>query len=170
MCLKLIMLLPVLIRRTYSIKCYDYTDCYEEVNGFGFLVTTNGVSVNDRATYSCWPGYTHIEGNIDRTCLPMLVWSGRHPTCGPSNCTSKFRQKCLQCKSEIDSLNGTSCLSQLPLPDVDECIGHLSHSDVLSVAVVDGICYKYECMETLVGLSDNSNDWTARYTCSNGMY
>jgi len=150
----------------YLNKCYGYTDCYEEMHGFGYVVTTSNVSGNVMATYSCWPGYTYKEGNLGRTCLPKLVWSGRRPTCEPSTCELKVRQKCVHCTVLTDFLYGSCLTEQLPVA-ATECLGQLSHTE-MSVAVVNGSCYKYTCTEILVGVSDNSQDWTAKYTCSRG--
>jgi len=40
----------------------------------------------------------------------------------------------------------------------------------VSVAKEDGKCYKYKCANTIDGYSDDTSDWTARYTCAGGIF
>ena len=129
------------------------------------MITNDIVGVGESANYSCWPGYTHVSGNLTRTCLPTLVLSGRRPTC-EQTCTSITRQICQQCLGEWGGF--ATCPAIISLPHVDDCLGQLSHDLSSSVAWINGICYEYECKETVSGLSYWSGDWTARYTCSKG--
>ena len=139
--------------------------CYEEMNGFGYVVTTNGVNVGDSANYSCWPGYTHVTGDLNRTCLTTLVWSGRRPTCKPT-CTSIGRQKCIKCESETELHK--VCSFSSPNVSAEHCMDAIPHVLGISAAVTDDICYHYECDETFDDVSSSTADWTARYTCNRG--
>jgi len=131
-------------------------------------VTTNDLAVGDSANYSCWPGYTHITGDLNRTCLSTLVWSGRLPTC-KLTCTSKILQQCLQCEGEDDQQD--VCAFKTQQTNSQECLELLRPE--LNVSSVyfktDGsTCYKYVCEKIFDDWSDKINDWTARYTCSKG--
>ena len=105
-----------------------------------------------------------MEGNLDRTCLPMLVWSGRRPTC-ELICESK-NVKCKQCKGETDS--GRYCSSVSGKENVGSCINRLGTPNVLSIAKVDEKCYEYECKAPFKGWSDKLGDWTFHETCAKG--
>jgi len=135
------------------------------MNGFGYMVITNGGSVGAVASYSCWPGYTYLIGNASRTCLSLLVWSGRRPTC-EMTCPSKVTQKCVGCKGLTDE---TYCLFYRTSTVATACLDKLV-SATPSVAMFGSQCYEYKCKNTgtFVGVSDNNMDWTARYTCSRG--
>ena len=118
---------------------------------------TNDIGVGEIANYSCWPGYTHVSGDLTRTCLTTLVLSGRRPTC-ELTCTSIVRQKCIQCKGETGS--GGSCPSVQSQANVDGCLGQLPFGLSSSVAVVGGNCYEYDCKESIDRdpVSDRSGD------------
>jgi len=134
------------------------------MNGFGNMVATSGLNVGDSANYSCWPGYTHVTGNLNRTCLSSLVWSGRRPTC-ELTCTSKEHQKCIKCEGETDS--NKVCAFQKQTTTSQGCLGALRPDlGVLSVYMEGSECYKYQCEETIDGVADSK--WTARYTCAKG--
>jgi len=140
--------------------------CYEETNRFGYMVTTDGLNFGDSANYSCWPGYTHVTGDFNRTCLSSLVWSGRRPTC-ELNCTSKERQQCIKCKGEKDS--SKVCAFEPIKISSQECHGALRPDlGVLSVYKGDSDCFKYECEETIDGVADSTTEWTSRYSCAKG--
>ena len=134
-------------------------------------MTTNGLAVGDSANYSCWPGYTHVTGDLNRTCLSSLVWSGRPPTC-ELTCTSKVHQRCLRCKGEDDQ--DDVCAFKEQTTDSQGCLGALRPE--LNVSSVyfddsDSTCHKYVCDKIFKGVLDTSssdNDWIARYTCSKG--
>ena len=132
------------------------------MNGFGYVVTTNGVNVGDSANYSCWPGYTHVTGDLNRTCLTTLVWSGRRPTCEPT-CTSIERQQCLKCEGETDS--NKICSFTKSTISVEGCIEAMPYVLGVSAAVRGDACYHYECDETVDDVSSSTAEWTARYTC-----
>ena len=154
--------------KTFTTMCYCINPsvhfcnkgCYLERDGFGFLVTTNGASAN----YSCWPGYTFVKGNLTRTCLATLIWSGRRPTC-TLNCTSLITQKCLQCEGESD-MHSVCHFDRTSTVD-GACIVKLD-SATPSVAIVGSNCYEYNCNYVIKGVSSIAADYTARYTCSRG--
>lgn len=159
----------VLIAYTFLFYYLKYVKgCYEDRNRFGYTVTEGGIVVGDSANYSCWPGYTHVAGNLNRTCLPTLVLSGRRPTCELANCTSIVRQKCLQCKARTNGV----CSSQSQSTSSLGCLGALQTKLGVSVAMVDSYCYKYECTDIFDFNSPVETDgsyWTARYTCARGI-
>jgi len=143
-----------------------FTACYGDVSGFGYTVTTNDIAIGESANYTCWPGYIHVAGNLNRTCLDTLVLSGRRPTCN-IKCTSIVLQQCLQCKGETSG--SSSCPPSLATVD-ESCLGQLPYELNSSVALVGGNCYLYECKQRLDDdvVSGSIEDWTARYTCSRG--
>ena len=143
---------------------FCYKGCYPERNGFGFLVTTNGIGVSGIANYSCWPGYTYVNGNMTRTCLSTLLWSGRRPNC-ILNCTSLITQKCIQCQGEIDE--NSVCSFDKTSTVASACFDKLD-SATPSVAIVGTHCYEYTCKHSIKGVSSTATDWTARYTCTRG--
>ena len=129
-------------------------------------MTTNDIAVGESANYSCWPGYTHVAGNLIRTCLPTLVLSGQRPTC-QINCTSMVLQQCLQCRGK--TYGTASCPTTLATV-TGSCLGQLPYALNSSVALVGGNCYLFECSQLLeyYAVSGSIDDWTARYTCSRG--
>ena len=128
-------------------------------------MTANDLVVGDSANYSCWPDYTYVSGNLTRTCLPILVLSGRHPTC-ELTCPSEISQKCKQCRGETDSAD--VCTFQTSQTTDEVCLEAMANELVVSVALYQGFCYKYECQEIIDGVSSSTKDWTARPTCSRG--
>jgi len=128
-------------------------------------VTTNDIVVGESANYSCWPGYTHVAGNLIRTCLNTLVLSGQRPTC-KIVCSSIVLQQCLQCKGTSSTF---FCPTTLAIGN-GPCLGELPHALDTSVALVGGTCYVYGCKQNLDydAFSDEIENWAARYTCSRG--
>jgi len=137
------------------------------MNGFGILVTTNGESVGDSADYSCWPGYSYIKGNLNRTCMPMLIWSGRRPAC-QLQCPSTLvvAQKCKQCEGETSS--DSECSPKDKSANINACPGKLNKDRVVSIAKVGNECEEYECRESIAGWTGSTGDWMATETCAKG--
>ena len=44
-------------------------------------LTTNGVRVNDTATYSCLPGFKLEAGNLTKVCGDDGLWQNEDPKC-----------------------------------------------------------------------------------------
>jgi len=44
-------------------------------------VTTDGVRVNDTATYSCLAGYRLRAGNLTKVCNEQEQWQNKDPQC-----------------------------------------------------------------------------------------
>ncbi|XP_053396473.1 uncharacterized protein LOC123551041 isoform X2 [Mercenaria mercenaria] len=65
------------------VKC-SAKDCGAPVNVTGATVTTSSNNLESSvATYICGEGYTHISGDLQRTCRSDSTWSGSLPTCIP---------------------------------------------------------------------------------------
>jgi len=98
--------------------------------------------VGSIATYSCRPGYTYVSGNLQRKCLPSLIWSGRRPTCVPV-CEVAYPQTCKNCNALAS--NKPHCTIVYQTHTTSDFCRNLTYSSPYSVNYNGSACLFSDC-------------------------
>jgi len=138
-------------------------ECASEQNGYGYTVTTTGVTVGSTATYTCWPGYDYVSGDTSRECLSSLVWSGQRPTCQRA-CNTVYPQYCRNCKFNWNSLVYKCQYTQPVVMPSESCAALIQESEVFSAYFRNGECLSSDCDINIDDIG-NSAFWTFTHSC-----
>jgi len=139
------------------------TECAPEQDGYGYFVSTTGVTIGSTATFTCWPGYDHVSGNTSRECLPSLVWSGRRPTCQRA-CNTVYPQYCRNCRLNWNSLvHKCQYTSPIDMPS-ENCAALIQENYVLSAYFRNGVCLCSDCDVNIDDIGDSAF-WTFTHSC-----
>ena len=147
----------------YRILWLDTTECSPEQDGYGYSVTTTGVTVGSTATYTCWPGYYNVTGNTSRECLSSLVWSGRRPICQRA-CITVYPQYCRNCRFNWNNLvHKCQYTTAVTMPS-ESCAVLIQEKYMLSAYYSYGKCLSSDCDINIDDIGDAAF-WTFTHTC-----
>ena len=76
--------LPILLM-AILICCFIGLHCSELPDIANIEVTTTGTGYLDTVSYTCFPGYLHLTGDLTRTCVAPGQWTGSLPACEGNN-------------------------------------------------------------------------------------
>jgi len=138
-------------------------ECKQEVDSYGYTVTTNGALVGSITEYTCRPGFSRTAGDTSRTCLSSHVWSGRRPTC-QRDCSPIYPLMCNGCRFQPNSLvdmctysNPTNALSQ-------SCAERTREAGVFSVYYSWNYCRISNCALNIVE-AGSTGSWAFTHSC-----
>jgi len=147
--------------------------------GYDVILSTNNQTQNlttypiygdisgSLTTYSCWPGYTHVSGDLQRDCLSSLVWGGRRPTCLPL-CEVTYHQTCKYCKADLSDQPHCSIINQTLMTN-DTC----RHQQTLTPEYsfyFDGLyCLSSNCQFDIRG-TIRDDEFVSSFSCSHRTY
>jgi len=158
------------------------SDCLPEINTFGYdvFLSTNNQTQNfttypiieeisgSRTTYSCWPGYTHVSGDLQRDCLSSLVWGGQRPTCVPV-CDAAYLQSCKYCRAVVSDQPHCSIINQTNNMSNDTCHNQQALFPEYSF-YYDGLdCLFSNCRFDIKGVI-REDEFLTWFSCSNRKY
>jgi len=104
-----------------------------------------------RTTYSCWPGYLHVSGDLQRDCLSSLIWGGQRPTCAPV-CDATYPQSCKYCKAVVSDRPHCSIVNRTHITS-DACRKQHTLSPSYSVYYDGSVCLTSNCQFDINGTS-----------------
>jgi len=116
-----------------------------------------------RLYYSCWPGYTHVSGDLRRECLSSLIWGGRRPTCVPV-CDAAYPQSCKNCKAVVSDRPHCSILNQTHTTS-DACRVQHTLSPSFSVYYDGSVCLTSNCQFDIDGTS-SQDVFSLTFSCT----
>ena len=148
-------------------------DCLKENDGYGFTVMSTATSIGgsgswgSSTTYSCWPGYTHVSGDLQRNCLSSLIWEGRRPMCVPE-CDVTYPQSCKTCIAAVSFKPHCSIVNQTYITR-EVCRNQHALSPSYSVYFDGSVCLTSNCQFDIDGTSAQEV-FSLTFSCSLRKY
>jgi len=149
------------------------SDCFSEDHGYGLSVMSTSnylqsasildTSSGSRTTYSCWPGYTHVSGDLQRDCLPSLIWEGQRPTCIPV-CDAVYSQSCKYCKAVVSDRPHCSIVNRTHITS-DACRKQHTLSPSYSVYYDGSVCLTSNCQFDIDGTT-SQDVFSLTFSCT----
>jgi len=128
---------------------------------------SSNIDNESRTTYSCWPGYTHVSGDLQRDCLPSLIWESRRPACVPV-CDVAYPQSCKTCRASVFNKPNCSIVNQTYTTS-DSCRNQQTLSPYNSVYYNGSVCLTYDCQVDISG-SIAQDVFSLKFSCSYSKY